>query len=34
MAGKVKNDKLAEAFIEAFSGVFTNQWNIQDRAFC
>ena len=34
MAAKAKKVELAEAFIEAFSGVFRNQSNIQDGASC
>ena len=34
MAAKAESVELAEAFIEAFSGVFRTQSNIYDEALC
>ena len=34
MAAKAKNVEVTEAFIEAFSGVFTTQSNLEDGALC
>ena len=34
MAAEAKNVEVTEAFIEAFSGVFRTQSNIEDGALC